>query len=194
VAGPPGAPAPSPHPGRPTPRERALAEAIADLERHVARRGWDGPVALFAMVRTADALAREPELAGELPGGIRAAAKSDPEHLTSIEQEGVPAADTLEDLLARIAWPPAVEGAAVVVERVVVPPEVERDLPSDPVAALTYLETHPDREDVRIAAGVLRGGEAWCAIRMRSHDSDDAVGGARDAVPGLVEALRATFT
>lgn len=190
----PGAPPPDPdrRPDLP-PRHRALAEAVTDMERHVARRGWDGPVALFALVRTAQAIAREPRLAEELPQGVREAAALDPEHLTCVEQAGLPETESLEDLLAGIAWPDSVDGAALVVERVVVPPEAERDLPTDPEEALASLAAHPDREDVRIAAGVLRAGEAWCALRVRSHDSDDAVGGAVDAVPGLVEALRATL-
>ncbi|WP_454300390.1 hypothetical protein [Salana multivorans] len=46
---------------------------------------------------------------------------------------------------------------------------------------------------MRLAAGVLRTGESWCAIRTRSHDDDLEVAGGQDAVPGLVEALRTTL-
>ena len=129
----------------------------------------------------------------ELPEDSLRLAAEDPEHLTSVQQEGLPDADTLEELLGHLAWPDVVDGAAVVVERMVVPPEAESGMPADPEAALDYLMHHPDREDVRMAAGVLRTGESWCVLRTRSHDSDDAVAGAPDAVPGLVEALRATF-
>jgi hypothetical protein len=52
---------------------------------------------------------------------------------------------------------------------------------------------HPDRQDVRIAAAVLRTGEVWTALRTRAHDADDAVAGGPDLVPGLLDALRATF-
>jgi hypothetical protein len=178
----------------PSPRQRALRSAVDDLERHVSSLGWDGPVFVFALVRTAEALARTPDLAHELPEESVRLAGEDPEHLTSVQQEGLPDADTLEELLGHLAWPDAVDGAAVVVERMVVPPEAESGMPEDPQAALDYLMNHPDREDVRMAAGVLRTGESWCALRTRSHDSDDAVAGAPDAVPGLVEALRATFS
>ena len=66
-------------------------------------------------------------------------------------------------------------------------------MPSDDDAALAYLMSHPDRQDVRIAVGVLRTGESWTALRTRANDADDDVAKGPDLVPGLVEALRATF-
>lgn len=176
-----------------SPRQRALTDAVTDIERHVSSLGWDSPVLVFSLVRTADALALNPAVAAELPEGAEESARVDPEHLLSIEQDGLPQADTLEELLAQLGWPEEVDGAAIVVERIVVPPEAETDLPKDPQEAVAYLEAHPDRRDVRITVGVLRTGESWCALRSRNNDSDDAVASAPDAVPGLVEALRATF-
>lgn len=168
----------------------ALRSAVVDIEQHVSQRGWDAPVAVFALVRTAEALRRTPELAQELPEQAVALAQTQPHHLTSIEQEGLPASDDLEQLLAQLAWPEGVDGAAVVVERIVVPPGE----PGQPDPTVEELMSHPERQDVRIAVGVLRTGESWCALRSRAHDSDDAVGGSPDAVPGLVTALAATFT
>jgi sulfur carrier protein ThiS len=184
---------PAAHPESATARERALRLAVDDIERHVAALGWDAPVFVFALVRTADAVAATPSLAQELPPEAVRAAQEDPEHLTSIEQDGLPEASTIEELLGQLGWPEEVDGAAIVVERMVVPPEAEQDMPDDPQAAVEYLMAHPERQDVRMAAGVLRTGESWCALRSRSHDFDDAVAGSPDAVPGLVEALRATF-
>jgi sulfur carrier protein ThiS len=172
---------------------RALRTAVVDVEQHAARQGWDGPIGVFALVTTRRALERSPELAGQLPAEAVEAARVDAAHLTSIEQDGLPDSATLEDLLAQLAWPPEVDGAAVVVERVVVPPEAEAALPDDPDAQLQHLLHHPARQDVRIAVGVLRSGESWCALRTRSNDDDDAVGGSVDAVPGLVAALAATL-
>ncbi|ROR72044.1 hypothetical protein EDD31_0390 [Bogoriella caseilytica] len=185
----------SPAETAPTPRLLALRDAVREIERHAADRGWDGEVtaSVFALVRTTDALSATPDLAGELPETALAEAASDPEHLTSIEQDGLPEATTLEELLAQLAWPEQVDGAAVVVERLMVPPEAEQGLPQDPEEAMAALMAHPDRTDVRLAAGVLRTGESWCAVRSRSHDTDDEVAGSPEAVPGLVEALRATF-
>jgi hypothetical protein len=176
-----------------SPAAAALAEAVVEIERHVATGGWDGPVRVFALVRTAAALDAEPSLARQLPPEVLAAAAADPEHLTSVEQEGLPASDDLEGLLASIAWPDGVHGATITVERIVLPPEAEADLPADPDAALAALLAHPQRQDVRIAAGVLRSGEGWCAVRTRAEDADIAVGQGPDVVPGLVDALRATF-
>lgn len=187
------APGTSPVDGPHDPAQAALAAAVVEIERHVATGGWDGPVRVFALVRTVDALDAEPALAGQLPPEVLVAATADPEHLTSVEQEGLPAADDLEQLLGSIAWPPAVHGAAVTVERVVLPPGAEDDLPADPEQAVQALLDHPGREDVRLAVGVLRTGEAWAAIRQRSADSDAQVGQGPDVVPGLVDALRATF-
>ncbi|WP_227993861.1 PPA1309 family protein [Pseudactinotalea sp. HY160] len=174
-------------------RRRALASAVVDLERHAAAAGWDGPVTVCALVNTAAALAQNPGLADEIPPEALTAAGLDGHHLLTIEQDGLPEAANLEELLAQLAWPDSVDGAAVVVERIVVPPEAEADLPADPSQQLETLLAHPGREDVRIAVGVLRSGETWCALRSRAHDADDQVAGSPDAVPGLVAALTATL-
>ncbi len=173
--------------------EQALAVAVREIERHVASGGWDGPIRVFALVRTAHALRVDPTLRDQLPAGVLSAAAADPEHITSVEQEGLPTADDLEQLLASLSWPDTVDGAAVSVERVVLPPEAEAGMPTDPQAAVAFLLAHPARQDVRLAVGVLRDGPSWCAVRTRAHDRDDEVGQGPDVVPALVEALRATF-
>jgi hypothetical protein len=61
------------------------------------------------------------------------------------------------------------------------------------LAAAAFAAEHPDREEVRIAVGVLRSGQAHCVLRMRSHDDDQAVIHGTDVVPGLVQALRETL-
>ena len=185
----PSAPAGSPL----SPTQRALADAVVDVERHVASTGWDAPTRVFALVSTQAALAAEPELASVLPPETVQAALADPTHLTSVEQDGLPDSASLEDLLASIVWPETVTGAAVVVERSILPPSAEADIPDDPAAALAFLAEHPDRQDVRMAVGVLRDGASWCALRTRSNDSDEDVATGLNLVPGLIEALRSTF-
>lgn len=172
-----------------------LTRAALDTERHVARRGWDQPVRLFALVETAELLAREPALAAQL-----ATEEQAPGELTAVEQEGMPPTADLASMLARVAWPETVVGAAIAVERIVVPPEAERDLPADPRAAVDALAAHPDRKDVRLLVAVLRGpegrtaeGPAVCLLRQRDHDRDDRVATGADLAPGLVAALRATL-
>lgn len=166
-----------------------LALAALDTERHVASSGWDQGPRLFALVPTEDLLRREPHLAAGLTVSDQIAGA-----LTAVEQEELPETDSIESLLGQIAWPDSVEGCAIVVERLVVPPEAERDLPADREAALTALAEHPGRRDVRLLAAVTRDGRSICLLRQREHDRDDRVATGSDIAPGLVAALRATFT
>ena len=165
--------------------EHPLAEVVREVEVHAARAGWDQPAQLFALVGTADLLDREPQLA-ELLGIESGPAGA----LTPVEQETV--SESLEELLPTILWPPEVAGCAVVVEAMTVPPG-SVDVPEDAEAAAEYAAAHPDREEARIVAGVLRTGETWCAIRQRAHDEDDMVLTGDDLVPALLELLYATL-
>jgi hypothetical protein len=175
------------------PRQLAVLRTVRELELHVAGAGWDGPVRLFALIRTAGALQRDPSLATQLPPDVVTAATEDSEHLTAVEQEDLPQTGTIEGMLGRIAWPRTVDGAALVVERVVVPPEAEAGIPDDESQGIDYLQQHPQRRDVRMAAAVLRDGTQGCAVRARDHDEDDRVAVGVDLVPGLVSALTATL-
>ena len=177
----------------PAARQDALLRSVRELEHHVAAAGWDGPVRLFALIRTAEAIGRDPGLEAQLPVDVVAAAYADPEHLTAVEQEDLPAAPTLEELLGTIAWPDTVDGAALVTERLVVPPEVEAQMPGEEGAAVDWLAQHPARRDVRLAAGVLRDGTRGCAVRARDHDEDDRVAVGPDLVPALTTALASTL-
>ena len=64
---------------------------------------------------------------------------------------------------------------------------------TDEAERAAYLADRADKDDVRIVVGVLRGGETWCALRTRSHDSPDAVAQGPRLVPGLSTALAATL-
>lgn len=159
-----------------------------DIERHVAAARWDQPLRLFALVPTADLIREEPHLAAD-----PSVADLAPGALSAVEQEGMPPAATVEETLAALAWPSGVIGAAVVLERLVVPPEAEAGLPDDPAAALRQLAEHPLRQDVRLVVAVTRDGRSCCLLRQRAHDRDDRVARGREIAPGLLEALRATF-
>jgi hypothetical protein len=180
------------HDGRVTPQPQPVADALSiaalDTERHVAAAGWDQNPRLFALVPTADLLEREPHLRGGLSGSDLAEGA-----LSAVEQEDLPRTSSLESLLGRLSWPETVAGVALAVERVVVPPEAERDLPSDPAQAVDALAAHPDRRDVRLLVAVLRDGRSRCLLRQRAHDRDDQVAMGDDIAPGLVHALRATL-
>ncbi len=160
-------------------------DAIAlDLERHAAAAGWDQPPHLFALVETAGLLRREPQLAAEL--GL---AESGPGDLTPVDQGDLPPHGSLDELLAGIAWPVEVLGAALSVERLMVPPAVEPDMPQDEDEALRWLAAHPERQEVRLVVAVLRDGSRAAALRMRAHDEETSVLTGRNLVPGLADAL-----
>ncbi len=164
--------------------DSALAEVVREVEAHAARAGWDQPAQLFALVETADLLQREPHLAELL--GVQA----QDQVLTPVEQETT--AESLEELLASILWPPEVVGCAVVVEALTVPPDAG-EVPADAEAAAEYAAAHPERQEARVVAGALRTGESFCAIRQRAHDEDDMVLAGPDLVPTLLELLHTTL-
>ena len=163
-----------------------LVTSALETERHVAAAGWDQPPRLFALVNTAGLLAREPHLRAQLGQSLD-------DSFTAIEQEDLGKTSSLESLLARLAWPQEVDGVALSVERLVVPPDAERDLPDEPDQVAELLAAHPDRKDVRLLVAVLRDGESTCLLRQRDHDTDDKVAIGADIAPGLVQALAATL-
>ena len=179
----------------PSARDLALARAVVELEEYVALRSWDAPVRVYALVRTAAALEADPSLSRFLDAQAVSDAAEDPELLTTIEQENLPEAVDLEDLVAQLAWPETVDGVALSVERSVLPPAAEADAAAleDPTERMAYLSSRTDREDVRMVVGVLRTGESWCALRARSRDEDSRVAQGSRLVPGLVDALDSTL-
>lgn len=160
-----------------------LQAAVVEIERHAAQGGWDQPARLFALVETAQLIAREPHLADSLGKGT----------LTPVEQEGLAPGRPLEDQLHGIAWPETVHGCAAMVERVVLPPGAEADVPDEPISAVEYAAAHPDRQEVRIVAAATRTGASYCALRLRAHDEEGSVLTGEDLVPELVALVRATF-
>lgn len=169
--------------------EQALKLAVREIEAYAAEAGWDQPARLFALVPTSELLQREPGLAEALGVDTETAAES----LTPVEQEPVPADQQVEDVLAQIMWPAEVFGCAAVVERLVLPPSVDGELPEDAEAAQEFAAEHPDRQEVRIVAAATRDGTTYCALRLRSHDDDFSVLESRDLVPALLELLSDTL-
>jgi hypothetical protein len=184
---------PAAQPTDPASPSPALTGALLETERHVAADGWDQPPRLFALVRTRALLEREPGLLHQLDAGALRAAEADPGQLVAVEQEGLPPTSHLESLLGGLAWGPEVDGVMLAVERLVVPPEAERDLPSDPSQAVDQLANHPARADVRLVVAVLRDGQRQCGVRQRQHDEPGSVAVGPDLVPGLITALADTL-
>ena len=169
--------------------DRVLQAAVREIEAHAADGGWDQPARLYALVPTADLLVREPALAAVMGLDTTTAGDS----LTPVEQDEVPADTPLEGVLEQIMWPEEVFGCAAVVERLVLPPTADEQLPSDPSEAEAYAAEHPDREEVRIVAAATRSGSTYCALRLRAHDEAMSVVEAPDLVPALLELLRSTL-
>ena len=162
-------------------------QAVREIEAHVDEAGWDQPPQLYALVPTDELLAREPALAAQLGLDSSAAAGS----LTPVQQEALPDDRPLEDTLQQIMWPAEVAGCAAVLERLALPPEAERDLPDEPALAQEYAAAHPDRQEVRMAAGVSRDGNQHCVLRVRTHEGALVQG--PDLVPNLTRLLLDTL-
>lgn len=167
----------------------ALAAAVLEIESHIADGGWDQPARLYALVDTAQLVDREPALAAAM--GLDSSSSMG--SLTPVEQDQLAADRPLESVLESIVWPPDVAGCAAVVERLVLPPDADNQIPEDRVSAEEFAREHPDRQEVRIVAGATRAGSTYCALRLRAHDDDQSVVGGAELVPGLLALLGATL-
>lgn len=170
------------------PEDPALATAVLEIEAHAADAGWDQQARLYALVPTGELVVKEPALAAAM--GLDEAGEEG--SLTPVEQE-IQVDVPLESVLESIMWPAGVAGCAAIVERNVLPPSADGAVPEDPTAAQEFAADHPDRQEVRIVAGVTRAGASYCALRLRSHDDELSVVGGNDLVPGLLQLLRATM-
>jgi hypothetical protein len=171
-----------------------LPQVIREVEEFASAAGWDQPPQLFALVNTADLLARQPDLSGQLDPGSP---------LTPIAQEPLSDGD-LAEALAGIAWPGTVTGCALVQEIVVLPPDAEAELqvespseqidPIDTERMRRIAAEHPRRREARLVAGVLRDGAAACVLRLRGDvDHPDEIVEHPELAPNLVDALRETL-
>ncbi|MEV6576648.1 PPA1309 family protein [Streptomyces sp. NPDC051582] len=169
-----------------------LTRAVLEIDEYASSLGWDKPARLFALVDTAKLRMSEPRLARQLGQDQDDAGKS---QLTPIEQDEVPKGTPLDKFLGTIAWPSSIVGCALTVERLMLPPSAEASVPeglSDKQLA-KWVAAHPDRQEVRLTVGVLRDGSRESAVRLREKDSSTEVLTGATLVPGLAEALAATF-
>jgi len=171
-----------------------LASAAREVDEFVAAAGWEQPPQLFALVPTADLLAKQPELADRLDTESR---------LTPVAQESLPESD-LGDSLAKIAWPETVTGCALAQEIVVLPPGAESDLEEaageaeDVERLQRAAANHPQRTEARLIAAVSRDGARACVMRLRGKGENaegepDEVIEHPDLAPNLLDALAATL-
>lgn len=176
-------------PARPDQPSTSLPQVVREVEDFAATGGWDQPPQLFALVSTADLLARQPELGDQV---------DEASSLTPVAQEPLPD-DDLAETLAAIVWPETVTGCALVQEIVVLPPDAEDDLKAvgqdaDAERMRRIAMEHPRRREARLVAGVLRDGSAACVLRVRGDsDSPDEIVEHPELAPNLVDALRETL-
>lgn len=168
-----------------------LTRAVLEIDEYASGLGWDQPARLFALVDTARLRVQEPALAQQL--GLGDAPETT--GLTPIEQDEIPAERPLDEFLGTIAWPDAVVGCALTVERLMLPPSAEAQVPQglDDRRLAQWVAEHPERQEVRMTVAVLRDGARESALRLREKDSATEVLTGPDLVPGLAEALAATF-
>ena len=168
-----------------------LHAVVGEVEGHVAEAGWDQPPQLFALVETEQLLRAQPQLAATM--GLVATV---PGALTPVQQE--PLGDgPLDEQLARVVFGREVLGVVLVHEVLVLPPSAEEALAGvdDPAVDIGELAaSHPDRREVRMVVGVVRGGAQAAVLRLRGRgdEPDERVTGP-DLAPALAEALLATL-
>ena len=177
-----------PEPAAPRdPLTNPLQAVVGEVEGHVAEAGWDQPPQLFALVPTEELLRAEPQLAQTM--GLVA---GDPASLTPIAQEPL-GEGPLDQQLASMVFGEEVLGVVLAHEVVVLPPAAEAALAEaeDPATAAAE---HPERRDVRMVVGVVRGGGSACVLRLRgaTPEEDERVTG-QDLAPSLAAALLATL-
>ena len=144
--------------------DEALAAAVLEIERHAAAAGWDQPARLFALVETAELVAREPQLAASLGDATAHADRAG----------GPRPRASLEDQLDRHHL--ARDGPRLRRPGRAVRAAARRrgaSCPTTPASAAAYASEHPDRQEVRIVAAATRTGASYCALRLRAHDEDD---------------------
>lgn len=182
-----------------------LTRAVLEIDEYAAGLGWDRPARLFALVDTAQLRAEEPSLAGQLaPGngsgaaggaGSAAGGGAGTQSYTPVEQEELPSGTALDEFLGTIAWPGTVAGCALTVERLMLPASAEESVPQglDDTQLAAWVAEHPERQEVRMTVAVLRGGARESALRLRERDAATEVLTGAGLVPGLADALAATF-
>jgi hypothetical protein len=173
----------------------SLTRAVLEIDEYAAGLGWDQPARLFALVDTAQLRAEEPGLADRLGVGTDDEGGSGTLALTPVEQDELPPGTPLDEFLGTIGWPDAVAGCALTVERLMLPPSAEQVVPEDldEDGLARWVAEHPERQEVRMTVGVLRDGARDSALRLREKDATTEVLTGSGLVPGLAEALAATF-
>lgn len=173
-----------------TQKEISLITAVIELEQLANETGWDQSPQLYALVKTREIIDKLTFLTDEEHQALTQTTLVNPEHLFSIYQDQM---DNPIEKLHTVYFDEEVAGVALVMERIMIPADAETAIPEEEQARDQYLLSHHQREDIRMAVGVLRSGETWCAIRSRSHDDDKLVAQGPTLIPEVIKALAETL-
>lgn len=170
-----------------------LGNALAQTLAYTADWPWGSRPTLFALVPTAI-------LAAQAPGLVD---PDDDSVLSPVVQETD--TDDLEQLLTTVTWPEQVVGCALVSEITLLPPDAEADLDAalEPLladadaadeAARQAAQAHPNKQQARLAAGVLRNGKRVALLALREGDGQSTdLQTHPDLAPNLLDSLAETF-
>ncbi|NLU81982.1 PPA1309 family protein [Rhodococcus sp. HNM0569] len=175
--------------------EAALSRCIREIVDFVDAEGWDRPPAMFALVRTAELAAAEPDLLDQLEDGAE---------VTPLEQPPLPedidgGSPALDEFLATTSWPESVAGCALVQEIVILPPGAENEIGDvTGEAARESAFAHPEHKRARLFAGVLRDGPSLALLQLEPDEDADPYAEVEllthdELAPDLVHALYATL-
>ncbi len=84
-------------------------------------------------------------------------------------------------------------GCAAVVERLVLPPDVDDEIPDDPDAAARFAASTPCARRCGSSPEPRAPARRTPALRLRAHDDDQSVVDGTELVPGLLQLLLSTF-
>ncbi|WP_028478190.1 PPA1309 family protein [Nocardia sp. CNY236] len=187
--------------------ELVLARSVREVAEFVDAEGWGRPPHMFALVPTADLMAAQPDLADQLDPGAELTPVAQDSFLGDTPGESKP----LDEMLATISWPAAVQGCLLVQEIVVLPPDAESalddalvpvlaDADAADAAARAAAEAHPRRREARLFTAVLRSGASLSLLHLRPDNAESADSSGDldlrtypNLAPNLVEALHHTL-
>lgn len=149
-----------------------LEHVIRELDAHVAEFGWDQSVQLFAILNEPSEPTMElPEIPEEQHG----------EQLY-FEPQGLDFSDnSIVDVLSKVGWNDAVQGLALVAERII---SAENQNATD-----YETESYSTTQEIRVFSIAMRDGRTMNAIRYRIHDDPKDLLVGPNLVPELNEAL-----
>lgn len=162
------------------PAQAALAGALLEVLRHLEQPALER-VHWFALLRSAQLLAEQPDLAALLGDDVALSLAQDSRHLTPVELDDVPADSDPLSSLSALAWPEGITGLAVCFDLSAA--QREERTPEETLLA--------GAGSMRAAVAALEDGTVFCALRREGHK--EVTLGAQ-LLPDVVAAIREAVT